>query len=98
MDKAYAYKGQDLTSAKANGKMELHENIGLAENNQFAAEIDHFSECILKNTKPFTPGEEGLQDHLLMEAIYQSAKEGKPVKIPASVKVAEHRGPEPEIG
>ncbi|GGB82421.1 Gfo/Idh/MocA family protein [Dyadobacter sediminis] len=98
MDKAYAYKGQDLTSARANGKLELHENIGMAENNQFAAEIDHFSECILKNTKPFTPGEEGLQDHLLMEAIYQSAKEGKPVKINTAVKVAEHRGPEPEIG
>lgn len=97
IDKAFAYKGQNLTGAKANGKLELHENIGIAEKNQFAAEIDYFSECIIKNTKPFTPGEEGLQDHVLMEAIYQSAKEGKPVSIKAANALASAKGPEPEM-
>lgn len=94
MDKAFAYKGQNFTTAKANGKLELNENIGIAEMNQFALEMDHFSDCIFKNTKPYTPGEEGLQDHILMEAIYQSAKEGKPVKINASPTGI--HGPEPE--
>jgi predicted dehydrogenase len=96
MDKAYAYKGQKLTTAKAEGMMEKQEEISLAEKNQFAAEIDHFSDCILHNKAPFTPGEEGLQDHILMEAIYQSAKEGKPVKVNGQTKPP-HRGPEPKV-
>jgi NAD(P)-dependent dehydrogenase (short-subunit alcohol dehydrogenase family) len=32
----------------------------------------------------YTPGEEGLQDHRLMEAIYESAKTGKPVQLMAA--------------
>ncbi|TWR31543.1 Gfo/Idh/MocA family oxidoreductase [Mucilaginibacter pallidiroseus] len=96
MDKAYAYKGQKLTTAKADGKMEKQEEIGLAEINQFGAEMDHFSECILKNKRPFTPGEEGLQDHIIMEAIYKSAKEGKPAKIVKRADANTH-GPEPVV-
>jgi len=95
MDKAYAYKGQKLMTAKAEGKMEKQEEIGLAENDQFAAEMDHFSDCILNNKRPFTPGEEGLQDHIVMEAIYQSAREGKPVKLTHNLK-STMRGPEPK--
>jgi predicted dehydrogenase len=94
MDKAYAYKGQKLMTARAEGKMERQEDIGLAEIDQFGAEMDHFSDCILNNKRPYTPGEEGLQDHIIMEAIYQSAREGKPVKINSRVTVT--RGPEPE--
>ena len=94
MDKAYSYKGQKLTTAKAEGMMEKQEEISLAEKNQFAAEIDHFSDCILHNKVPFTPGEEGLQDHILMEAIYESARIGKPVKINGQSKPPQ-RGPEP---
>jgi predicted dehydrogenase len=95
IDKAYAYKGQKLMTAKAEGKMEKQEEIGLAENDQFAAEMDHFSDCILHNKRPFTPGEEGLQDHIVMEAIYQSAREGKPVKLTRNLKNL-MRGPEPK--
>jgi predicted dehydrogenase len=95
MDKAFAYKGQKLQSARAEGKMEKQEEIGLMEVDQFATEMDHFSDCVIYNKKPFTPGEEGLQDHLLMEAIYKSADDGKPVKISGLVKPG-YRGPEPE--
>ncbi|MCE7068595.1 Gfo/Idh/MocA family protein [Dyadobacter sp. CY326] len=97
LDKAYAYKGQELTRAKADGKMELHETIGIAEKNQFATEIDHFSDCVINDKKPFTPGEEGLQDHIIMEAIYQSAREGRPVKITSEATNASLHGPEPEM-
>jgi len=98
MDKAYAYKGQSLSRARAEGKLELHENIGIAEVNQFTTEMDHFSDCVIHNKKPFTPGEEGLQDQILMEAIYQSAKEGRPVKVSGLKDPASYRGPEPELG
>ena len=40
---------------------------------QFARQVDHFSECILLNRTPKTPGEEGLADLRCIEAIYKSA-------------------------
>jgi len=55
--------------------------VKIKEGNQFAAEIDHLSECILENKNPKTPGEEGLRDVKYMQAIYESAKKGKPVKV-----------------
>jgi predicted dehydrogenase len=97
MNKAYAYNGQELKTARADGKLERQENIGLAENNQFAAEMDHFSDCVIKNIRPYTPGEEGLQDHVIMEAIYESAREGKPVKIARKVSNSSLHGPEPQL-
>jgi predicted dehydrogenase len=97
IDKAYAYKGQKLSAAKADGKLERQEEIGLAETNQFATEMDHFSDCIINNKRPFTPGEEGLQDHLIMEAIYKSARDGKPVKLTTSSNNNLLHGPEPEL-
>ncbi len=95
IDQAFSYHGQKLNSARAEGKIERKEDIGLAEKNQFATEIDHFSGCVIDNKKPFTPGEEGLQDHIIMEAIYQSAREGKPVQI-KGLMAGNYRGPEPE--
>jgi predicted dehydrogenase len=49
--------------------------------NQFAAQLDHLSECVLTNRQPIVPGEEGLRDLLAIEAIYRSAKEGRTVRI-----------------
>lgn len=97
IDKAFAYKGQKLSTAKAEGKLERQEEIGIAEVNQFATEMDHFSDCIINNKKPFTPGEEGLQDHTLMEAIYESARTGKPVKLTHAKSNSSLYGPEPDL-
>jgi predicted dehydrogenase len=81
MDKAFAYAGQQLTTARAEGDLTIQENIGIPELKQFAEEMDHFSQCILNNKQPGTPGEEGLRDHIIMEAIYKSAQTGRPVRI-----------------
>jgi predicted dehydrogenase len=81
MDKAFAYAGQQLTTARAEGELTIQENIGIPELKQFAEEMDHFSQCILNNKQPGTPGEEGLRDHIIMEAIYKSAQTGRPVRI-----------------
>ncbi len=40
---------------------------------QFARQVDHFSDCILHDRTPDTPGEEGLADQLALEAVYKSA-------------------------
>ena len=44
---------------------------------QFVLEATHFADCILHNTSPATPGEEGLADLLAIEAIYRAA--GAPI-------------------
>lgn len=44
---------------------------------QFTIEADHFSDCVRNNRTPRTPGEEGLKDMLIMEAIYRAA--GSPI-------------------
>jgi glucose-fructose oxidoreductase len=49
----------------------------------FGTEMDHFSGCVLDGTAPLTPGEEGLRDLRLMTAIYEAARGGKTVKLPA---------------
>jgi predicted dehydrogenase len=49
--------------------------------NQFAAEMDHFSQCIINDTPPLTPGEEGLKDIKIMMAAYESAKTGNAIKL-----------------
>ncbi|WP_407541594.1 Gfo/Idh/MocA family oxidoreductase (plasmid) [Deinococcus radiomollis] len=53
----------------------------IKEVDQFALELDHFSACVSSGEQPYTPGEEGLQDQRIMEAIYTSAREGRPVHL-----------------
>jgi predicted dehydrogenase len=40
---------------------------------QFTREAEHFSECVLKNQTPTSPGEEGLKDMQYIQAIYGAA-------------------------
>jgi predicted dehydrogenase len=96
LDNAYAYTGQQLKTSHAEGEAKMQNQITIPAKNQFAAEMDHFSECILENKQPHTPGEEGLQDHRIMEAIYQSARENRPVKLTEVKGTDVFRGPEPK--
>lgn len=96
LDPAYAYRGLRMEIGRVQAKNEGRENRQVEQKNQFALELDHMSDCVLNNRTPFTPGEEGLQDHVLMEAIYRSAQEGKSVSLPAVAKRDAFRGPEPK--
>ncbi|MEZ0541902.1 Gfo/Idh/MocA family oxidoreductase [Fibrella arboris] len=97
LDPAFSYQGLRAETAHADGMVERKETPTMAPKNQFATEIDHFSDCVMNDKQPFTPGEEGLQDQKIMAAIYQSAREGKPVKLPAATKPDAFRGPEPDL-
>jgi predicted dehydrogenase len=55
--------------------------IHIPEANQFALEMDHLSQAIMDDAEPFTPGEEGLQDVRLMQAIYAAARNGRPIHV-----------------
>ncbi|MEA1831314.1 Gfo/Idh/MocA family oxidoreductase [Methylobacterium durans] len=81
LQNAFAYEGQRLVVSHKDGKQQSRDNRVLAQKNQFALEIDHFARCVIENRRPRTPGEEGLQDHVLMEAIYEAARTGAPVKV-----------------
>ncbi|WP_129715796.1 Gfo/Idh/MocA family protein [Pedobacter sp. SYP-B3415] len=81
LDKAFNYGGQRLKTIHAEEMHQLETEIGIADVDHFATEMDHFSDCIINDLKPYTPGEEGLQDHIIMDAIYESARTGKPVKL-----------------
>jgi glucose-fructose oxidoreductase len=50
---------------------------------QFAPELIYFSDCILKNREPEPDGWEGLADVRIIEALYKSARSGRPVRIKA---------------
>ena len=93
LENAFAYQGQRMRVAQRQGDMERIDEWRLGLKNQFALEIDHFADCILHGRDPRTPGEEGLQDMVLMEAIYRSAAEGAPVSLPAIPQLDAFRGP-----
>ena len=97
MDPAFPYTGLQLETSQAQGTDNQIIQHKIGDKNHFATELDHFSECVMKNKAPFTPGEEGLQDQKIMEAIYQSAREGKPVKLEVITKKDAFRGPEPGV-
>jgi predicted dehydrogenase len=58
------------------------ETFAFEPTDQFAAEIAYFSSCILQDRAPEPSGIEGLQDVRLIEAIYRSARDGRPVTLP----------------
>jgi len=53
----------------------------LPKRDQFGPQLLYFSDCILNDREPEPSGEEGLQDVRIVEALYQSAKSGRPVAI-----------------
>ncbi|WP_206240005.1 Gfo/Idh/MocA family protein [Novosphingobium terrae] len=96
MPNCYQYLGQRMTVTKRESDATSHDEIVIEAKNQFATEIDHMAECVLTGRDPYTPGEEGVQDHRLMEAIYESARSGKPVHLPALAGLDHFRGPPPK--
>lgn len=96
LDNAYGYVGQKLL----HGKPEEHtpvQEISIKHVNQFAQEMDYFSDCILNDTQPYTSGEVGLQDQIIIEAIYESAKTGKAVSLKGKLQKNLNRGKTPSI-
>lgn len=55
---------------------------------QIAAEIEAFSQCIISDLDPDSSGYEGLADVRIIEAVYESVKKGRGVKLEPFAKVA----------
>jgi predicted dehydrogenase len=95
MDPAFSYGGLQMYRSYADEEFEIYETPKREPKNQFAVEMDHMSDCIRQNKKPYTPGEEGLQDIKIIEAIYLSAKQNKPVMLEKLESKDLFRGSEP---
>jgi predicted dehydrogenase len=95
MDPAFRYDGLkiEISGLRENA---IKENKTIKNKNQFIALLDHMSRCVLTNVQPYTPGEEGLQDQKIIEAIYKSAKEGIPVNLKKINKIDAFRGTPPK--
>ena len=95
LDGAFAYHDKQLRIAHRDGRAESVDERRIPMQNQFALEMDHMADCVLTDREPHTPGEEGVQDHRVMEAIYRSASSGQPVALPRVEGLDTTRGPAP---
>lgn len=77
LDPAFSYRGLKLTRHGPGGR----EEVKVTEVNHFAAEMDHFSACVLTGGNPRTPGEEGLADMRVIAAIAEAADSGRAVAV-----------------
>ncbi len=71
MAPAFNYDGMRLR-AMAPG-LNLDEANSEKDPEEFTREADHFSECVLENKTPRSPGEEGLRDMRYIFEIYGAA-------------------------
>jgi len=77
MDPATWYTGLRLWIERNN----VIEQRDLIPVDHFAAEMDHMSDCVMRNQQPLTPGEEGLRDLTIIQAIYEAARSQKTVQL-----------------
>lgn len=75
---AFAFEEERRLSGKVAGKWFARTFKPIDE---FALELDYFSECIREGRRPEPDGEQGLRDIVIIDAIYQAAKKGGTVKI-----------------
>lgn len=55
--------------------------MDLPQVNQQAKQMDAFANCILNDQPTMVPGEMGLRDVRVLEAIYEAARTGKKVQL-----------------
>lgn len=81
LEPATAYSGQRMwVGGERSDKTEV-KPPPTAWANQWAGQLDHLSECVLQDREPLVPGEEGLRDIRIIEAVYRSAREQKRITL-----------------
>ena len=91
LNPAFGYTGLKLRTSRLVDGKEVVMEPSIEAKDQFAEEMDHMALCALHGTEPHTPGEEGLHDQRLIDAIYESARTSRVVKVPPPPKPT--RGP-----
>jgi glucose-fructose oxidoreductase len=84
VDPAYSHsEGLASTLTTRTGRI-VRKRTG--KRDQFAPELLHFSDCIQHDRMPEPSGREGLQDVRIVQAIYESARTGRAVRVPPHVE------------
>ncbi|WP_414568486.1 Gfo/Idh/MocA family protein [Nostoc sp. CCY 9925] len=78
VEPAYPWQGEIKHYLTINGETQEHT---FEDRDQLAAEFTYFSNCILEDQDPEPSGIEGLIDVSIIQALYQSIKNGQPVQI-----------------
>jgi glucose-fructose oxidoreductase len=94
LDNAYRHDVPVTLQLSRRGHLET---LSFEPTDQFAAELSYFSNCILQDRAPEPSGIEGLQDVRLVEAIYRSARDGRPVTLPRLARPEAVPAPEAEL-
>lgn len=74
MDPAYNYSGN--RAFRGDGAQ-----LGGAQVDQFATEMDAFASCIMNGTPTTVPGEMGMRDVRTLMAIYEAARTGRTIRL-----------------
>ena len=83
LEPATAYSGQRMwVGQERSDKTEVKPPPGPYAN-QWVGQLDHMAQCVLQNREPLVPGEEGLRDLRIIEAVYRSAHEQKRILVRA---------------
>lgn len=78
MKPAYDYHNELTLITKIDGK---EKQTPFKKTDQFGAEIEYFSDCLLNNGEPEPSGYEGLADLRIVDALLQSMRSGRPVPL-----------------
>lgn len=83
VDPAYEYVGAINTTVRIGDQERTRQ---FAKRDQFAAELQYFSQCILDDRNPEPGGVEGLMDVRIIEAMHRSIKSGRWVQVSSVVR------------
>jgi len=78
LDPAYEYAQAIESRLRIGGRHRVHR---FGKRDQFAAELQYFSKCILDDRTPEPSGVEGLADVQIIEAMHRSIKTGRWVNV-----------------
>lgn len=84
LDNAYEYTEDMKLITTINEKETVKK---FKKHDQFAPEIEYFSDCVLNNKEPEPSAEEGLLDVKIVESLYESIRIGRPIKLDYFKKV-----------
>jgi glucose-fructose oxidoreductase len=88
VDPAYDYAGKLTHYLTIDGQTKKR---SFARRDQFAPELTYFARCIREGRDPEPNGREGIIDVQIIEALYESARSGRPIRLTLPSKKARPR-------